>query len=603
MQVEALSRLAGPREVKRRSITVSLLIAPVSGSHACSVITCDWRDVGLSGARRATGDREIGAGQEVAQSVASSTREGKARALCACTESAKADSRCPRHAGSRGRGSHACARPHGFAFAPPASPARRRLSPLPAERPSPSRVQQYSPLPTLSLAHHGELSRVPSPAHCASIHPGIPPPPALPGLPDSPLPCSPHQMSPLDPPAMLRNADVAMSTRPEDLGTRMSRASPSRPDARPAPRWLLQIMQERAGLHENAQERGAPGDSAHASGARVEGSGQSRDPQNYVDKVAGERVDGQRPHEGPAAAVEDAAPLPPAPLPVCDDVPPATTGPSSCGAELEPFASSSRHSYGDFSSASSTASSSTSHSGFSSASASSFTSASSTQTFSAAGWTAGTQAACAPHALPSLAEVAVKAYGDEAGDVDTTPVAEAPGAPVSAIDFEPTVPFALTSAARLPLPSTTVSVSPAAPRPLSHVPRAPPAHFDPPSRPTSSQSGSDPASSGTLVNAHAAHQPPPSPSLTSTSGGGFAAPLPSDDGQCHAGSAILKHSNEGIDWDDGTLRPPENFAMVSPRLYRSSFPRKHNFPFLRSLGLKSVMCVYDLLFLARNSAY
>ncbi|GJN87766.1 hypothetical protein Rhopal_000721-T1 [Rhodotorula paludigena] len=380
-----------------------------------------------------------------------------------------------------------------------------------------------------------------------------------------------------------------MSTRPEDLGTRMSRASPSRPDARPTPRWLLKIMQERAGLHENAQERDGSGDSAHASGARVEGSGQSRDPQNDVDKVAGGRVDGQSSHDSPAAAAEDAAPLSPAPLAACDDVPPTTTGPSSCGADLEPFASSSRHSYGDFSSASSTASSSTSHSGFSSASASSFTSASSTQTFSAAGWSAGAQAACAPHALPSLAEVAVKASGDEAGDVDTTPVAEAPGAPVSAIDFEPTVPFAPTSAARLPTPSKTVSVSPAAPRPLSHVPRAPPAHFDPPSRPTSSQSGSDPASSGTLVNAHTAHQPPPSPSLTSTSGGGFAAPLPSDDGQCHAGSAILKHSNEGIDWDDGTLRPPENFAMVSPRLYRSSFPRKHNFPFLRSLGLKSVM--------------
>ncbi|GAA5976538.1 hypothetical protein JCM21900_001791 [Sporobolomyces salmonicolor] len=38
-----------------------------------------------------------------------------------------------------------------------------------------------------------------------------------------------------------------------------------------------------------------------------------------------------------------------------------------------------------------------------------------------------------------------------------------------------------------------------------------------------------------------------------------------------------------------TLNPPENFAMVSPHLYRSSFPRNDHFEFLRSLGLRSVM--------------
>ncbi|GAA5914346.1 hypothetical protein JCM5296_001629 [Sporobolomyces johnsonii] len=38
-----------------------------------------------------------------------------------------------------------------------------------------------------------------------------------------------------------------------------------------------------------------------------------------------------------------------------------------------------------------------------------------------------------------------------------------------------------------------------------------------------------------------------------------------------------------------TLNPPENFAMVSSHLYRSSFPRKDHFEFLRSLGLRSVM--------------
>ncbi|CAO1629041.1 unnamed protein product [Parajaminaea phylloscopi] len=37
------------------------------------------------------------------------------------------------------------------------------------------------------------------------------------------------------------------------------------------------------------------------------------------------------------------------------------------------------------------------------------------------------------------------------------------------------------------------------------------------------------------------------------------------------------------------LRPPDNFAMVNSWLYRSSFPKKKHFPFLRKLGLKSVL--------------
>ncbi|SGY66566.1 BQ5605_C004g02686 [Microbotryum silenes-dioicae] len=37
------------------------------------------------------------------------------------------------------------------------------------------------------------------------------------------------------------------------------------------------------------------------------------------------------------------------------------------------------------------------------------------------------------------------------------------------------------------------------------------------------------------------------------------------------------------------LLPPENFAMVSSLIYRSSFPKRKNFPFLRSLRLKSVL--------------
>jgi hypothetical protein len=40
---------------------------------------------------------------------------------------------------------------------------------------------------------------------------------------------------------------------------------------------------------------------------------------------------------------------------------------------------------------------------------------------------------------------------------------------------------------------------------------------------------------------------------------------------------------------DGLLYPPENFAIVVPGIFRSSFPRSKNFGFLKSLGLKSVL--------------
>ncbi|CAG8620124.1 5986_t:CDS:2 [Dentiscutata heterogama] len=37
------------------------------------------------------------------------------------------------------------------------------------------------------------------------------------------------------------------------------------------------------------------------------------------------------------------------------------------------------------------------------------------------------------------------------------------------------------------------------------------------------------------------------------------------------------------------LIPPGNFTMVSTWVYRSSFPKKKNFPFLKKLGLKSIL--------------
>lgn len=41
--------------------------------------------------------------------------------------------------------------------------------------------------------------------------------------------------------------------------------------------------------------------------------------------------------------------------------------------------------------------------------------------------------------------------------------------------------------------------------------------------------------------------------------------------------------------DEELLIPPDNFAMVEPGIYRSGFPGKKNFAFLRTLGLRSVL--------------
>lgn len=40
---------------------------------------------------------------------------------------------------------------------------------------------------------------------------------------------------------------------------------------------------------------------------------------------------------------------------------------------------------------------------------------------------------------------------------------------------------------------------------------------------------------------------------------------------------------------DAELIPPDNFAMVNSWVYRSSFPKKKHFPFLKTLGLRSVL--------------
>lgn len=47
-------------------------------------------------------------------------------------------------------------------------------------------------------------------------------------------------------------------------------------------------------------------------------------------------------------------------------------------------------------------------------------------------------------------------------------------------------------------------------------------------------------------------------------------------------------SNPPADFPEDLL-PPDNFAMVNSHVYRSSFPKKKHFPFLRTLGLRSVL--------------
>jgi len=55
------------------------------------------------------------------------------------------------------------------------------------------------------------------------------------------------------------------------------------------------------------------------------------------------------------------------------------------------------------------------------------------------------------------------------------------------------------------------------------------------------------------------------------------------------------------------LIPPDNFALVSKGIYRSAFPKKKNFPFLKKLKLKSVLTLIledypeqNLKFLSEN---
>lgn len=59
------------------------------------------------------------------------------------------------------------------------------------------------------------------------------------------------------------------------------------------------------------------------------------------------------------------------------------------------------------------------------------------------------------------------------------------------------------------------------------------------------------------------------------------------------GSFEPKETQESGDFADEIpqLTPPENFAPVINKIYRSSFPQPSNFPFVKKLKLKSILCL------------
>ncbi|GAA5978900.1 hypothetical protein JCM10908_002727 [Rhodotorula pacifica] len=215
-----------------------------------------------------------------------------------------------------------------------------------------------------------------------------------------------------------------------------------------------------------------------------------------------------------------------------------------------------RDSYGDFSSASSTASSSTSYSGFDSRSASSITSASSATTFSAAGWNGQSSSPSASSSSfggrkrsPAGFRARGSAWTGEEREGKVSP---------------PSLDETTLCLSRLAFPSTsTVDVH--TPDDADLTPLASTSRLSSHPHPVSPTGASQISLETTATE--------PSPP----------APIPSV--------------------DDGTLLAPENFATVSADLYRSSFPRKDHFPFLKSLGLKSVMVLVQEPYPEENAEF
>lgn len=271
------------------------------------------------------------------------------------------------------------------------------------------------------------------------------------------------------------------------------------------PCWLAGVR-ERDG--ETAEERGEKRRNSEGSSARVSGGAVGNDRVGSDDSTTTKeghcRKIGENVQAGDEAVIMDLDDDRSVPL----------------GLDVAPPAS--RHSYGDFSSASSTTSSSASTSGFSSHSASSATTVSSTTTFSAAGWNG---LGCSP-----IAPQGFKAMAQKTSDGgDNTPSAES---------------------------YDTV-----------HIPAEPPLDAPPTDETVTLPSPSSLPTSSTLFS-----HPYTRPSSPST-------------------ASVVSSVATDSPFDDSAIIPPDNFAEVSPELYRSSFPRRANFAFLRTLGLKSIMYV------------
>lgn len=106
-----------------------------------------------------------------------------------------------------------------------------------------------------------------------------------------------------------------------------------------------------------------------------------------------------------------------------------------------------------------------------------------------------------------------------------------------------------------------------------------------PSSPLSFELGADTASQSWPT--------PGTPSLSNSLVGSFFLPAPAMMNPTVT-SILLAADADAAD-ETELLAPPANFGMVAPGVYRSSFPKLENFDFLRSLGLKSVMCVLRTL--------
>ncbi|GAA5857634.1 hypothetical protein JCM8547_004307 [Rhodosporidiobolus lusitaniae] len=154
--------------------------------------------------------------------------------------------------------------------------------------------------------------------------------------------------------------------------------------------------------------------------------------------------------------------------------------------------------------------------------------------------------------------------------------------------------FSSHSASSATTVSSTSTFSAPCPPPLSAAPAPLPLHSLAALTAEESKSGADTPSADSCDTLHPFPDPssvPPAPPVD------FTPPLlphsaastrPASPSTASVSSTAFTDASGGP-IDETALIPPDNFAEVSPGLYRSSFPRAKNFAFLRTLGLKSVM--------------